>query len=244
MPSLADIEKLIPPDAALRDYLAGFLDESSEIFVTYFDFMLDKSIIERTYTRKDFLAIVLKAVNLLHSEAIQLGDCIAHHVTGNRLEDLIIRAACVFIGCIPVTINWQADTEAQTQFKISSTSSKIIFIDDHTPHVDSLRADFPSVPIINVKKIYEYETMSDTDLLQLLSTSPLPTRAHDRCIIFTSGTTGNPKGVRLTYSNYLTNRQTFESFLNLNDLGIHFRPFVVNPMHHTNSTSMTGVAMI
>ena len=34
-----------------------------------------------------------------------------------------------------------------------------------------------------------------------------------RIIIFTSGTTGQPKGVRLSYGAYRCNRTTFESFL-------------------------------
>ena len=58
-----------------------------------------------------------------------------------------------------------------------------------------------------------------------------------RIIIFTSGTTGDPKGVELSYSNYATNAETFTSFLLPDGATPLF--VVVNPMHHTNSTSMT-----
>ena len=79
-----------------------------------------------------------------------------------------------------------------------------------------------------------------------------------RIIIFTSGTTGHPKGVQLSYGNYRTNRATFEAFLGVGTAtgcaegtggtggaggagrrGKQLVTFVANPMHHTNSTAIT-----
>ena len=54
-----------------------------------------------------------------------------------------------------------------------------------------------------------------------------------RIIIFTSGTTGQPKGVRLSYAAYHTNRATFEDFLRVPS-GCEFVPFVCNPMARVN----------
>jgi long-subunit acyl-CoA synthetase (AMP-forming) len=54
-----------------------------------------------------------------------------------------------------------------------------------------------------------------------------------------TGTTGHPKGVELSYLNYRTNRDTFESFLGFEDQETTFIPVAVNPMHHTNSTSLS-----
>ena len=76
-----------------------------------------------------------------------------------------------------------------------------------------------------------------------------------KCI--TSGTTAKPKGVVLSYSSYETNRKTFEDFLELNrpehsneegdvdeeDAEVTFVPVIVNPMHHTNSTAFTDMAL-
>lgn len=49
--------------------------------------------------------------------------------------------------------------------------------------------------------------------------------------------------MQLSYANYSTNRSTFESFLQLTDPSIAFTPLCVNPMHHTNSTSLTDWAL-
>jgi len=65
-----------------------------------------------------------------------------------------------------------------------------------------------------------------------------------KIIIFTSGSTGLPKGVKLSYSNYKANKGSFQALLGLEDEAkIKFCPVVVNPMHHTNSTSITDWAL-
>lgn len=57
------------------------------------------------------------------------------------------------------------------------------------------------------------------------------------------GSSGEPKGVRLPYRAYVTNRLTFESFLQLEGPSHRFTPILVNPMHHTNSTAFTDWAL-
>jgi len=55
---------------------------------------------------------------------------------------------------------------------------------------------------------------------------------------------GHPKGVNLSYLNYNTNQKTFESYLGFgDDANTEFIPIVVNPLHHTNSTSITDWAL-
>ena len=52
--------------------------------------------------------------------------------SANRTEDLIFRMASVIVGCIPVTINWSADTIEQLQYKATITKSKLLLIDENT----------------------------------------------------------------------------------------------------------------
>ena len=63
-----------------------------------------------------------------------------------------------------------------------------------------------------------------------------------RIIVFTSGTTGKPKGVQLPYRAYQANQKTFEQFLEVSP-NQRFAVLIVNPMHHTNSTAITDWAI-
>ncbi|RYH26467.1 hypothetical protein EON65_14450 [archaeon] len=47
----------------------------------------------------------------------------------------------------------------------------------------------------------------------------------------------------MSYNNYTCNRYTFEQFLELQDPHTTFIPIIVNPLHHTNSTSITDWAL-
>ena len=148
----------------------------------------------------------------------------------------------IFLGTVPVTINWQADSLEKVNYKISVTDSKALFIDERTPDVQALIYKNPSLQVHNVSEIHKTEPLKDF-LKYLNSLEFFITPASIRCIIFTSGTTGNPKGVELSYENYRINALTFEQFLNLQDPAVCFCPIIVNPLHHTNSTSMTDWAL-
>jgi acyl-CoA synthetase (AMP-forming)/AMP-acid ligase II len=56
-------------------------------------------------------------------------------------------------------------------------------------------------------------------------------------VVFTSGTTGRPKGVSLPHRSYLANRLTFESYFGLSPQ-TRLDLLLVNPLHHTNSSAL------
>ena len=65
-------------------------------------------------------------------------------------------------------------------------------------------------------------------------------------MIFTSGTTGDPKGVELSYSAYSTSSATFEQFLGFDEAtgcARHLVALLANPLHHTNSSAILDWAM-
>lgn len=256
----------LPSNAALREYIPGIIppspttdsSHSEPPFLKYYDFLPNKTVSIKTFDRNEFWILTMKAIALIRrvvSSSISAstplkGLRMIHYVSGNIVEDLAIRCACVFLGTVPVTINWQADIEVQIDYKITSTSSVIVFVDSKTPNVEQLQQKYPDKCIVNVDEIHATEPISSVDLMSYLRHAcatassvidmGIPLMDDIRCIIFTSGTTGNPKGVELSYANYHTNRFTFESFLDLEDPSVTFVPIVVNPMHHTNSTSITG----
>lgn len=214
-------------------------------FLTYFDQSPDKTAKITTYNRRQFWDLVVKAIAMMTVDiGLKKGDRQLHYFSGNTVEDLVLRTACVLTGSIPVTVNWQSDLYDQICYKLEATEAKAVFVDSRTPHLVALQQKYPQVRVINAwNLINQTNPMSSASLSSYLQAHPPPIRSDIRCVIFTSGTTGHPKGVQLSYNNYSTNRLTFESFLDLEDPSKTFVPIVVNPMHHTNSTSISDWAL-
>ena len=102
------------------------------------------------------------------------------------------------IGAVPVTVNWEADPVDRFVYKLTSTESKVLLVDSGTPEWGRVEG---------AKHAAVVDT-SDPALLTVEGTQPLVvTKEHDtKIIIFTSGTTGKPKGVQLPYSAYICNQ--------------------------------------
>ena len=130
----------------------------------------------------------------------------------------------------------------------ASASSGVMMMD-----VESMVANYEEGPLLDPS---DYETsVGEEDTRIIIYTSgkksevAYKSKNHrpdvvDRmwallCFPHSTGSSGEPKGVRLSYRSYVTNRLTFESFLKLEDPSHRFTPLLVNPMHHTNSTAFT-----
>ncbi|CBZ50224.1 conserved hypothetical protein [Neospora caninum Liverpool] len=61
------------------------------------------------------------------------GVCIAHYMTKNRIEEVILRLAARASGYVPVTINWDADGIDRVLYKIHSTQCKAVIVDEDVP---------------------------------------------------------------------------------------------------------------
>lgn len=225
--------------SAQREYLVGFAPErAAEPFLTWYTVAPDKSLNATNYTRGEFLTLALRGCRVLRAANVGAGDCHTHCFSCNTVGDLAFRLAAVLCGTTPVTINWQADSAEKVLYKVQITSSKLLLFDDETPAdvLQLLAKDAPTLQSFNVGSLEQQPALSLHEACtpaSALATADTKTRI----VIFTSGTTGNPKGVQLAYSAYRCNRHTFEDFLHAGD-GKRLLAVVVNPMHHTNSTAI------
>ena len=211
-----------------------------EHYLTYYGIDgATKAIQVRRFTRGEFWALGCRAAALLQEAGLTRGDAATHYFTDNRVEDLAFRLGAVIIGTVPVTINWQADTPERVVHKVRATKSKAMVVD----------AGVPAQQLEECREAMRGALAIVVAADRLAATSPLPAagfasglRKEDpRIVIFTSGTTGQPKGVSLSYGAYDTNRATFEDFLQVPAEGAPgtFELVATNPMHHTNSTAVT-----
>lgn len=226
--ALAAHASAMPAESAVLDYAKPFIEDedTKEWFVEYLSLGDKKQLGARCLNRAEFMDLALKGVSVLvHQLRLSVGERCVHYFTDNRLEDLVFRLSSVFAGTVPVTINWQADSRESIAYKVEVTEAGGAIVD--------AGADRTALPA-GLVTLDASAALADASQGSPRSS---PKVSSDRIVIFTSGTTGKPKGVRLSYGAYVANRGTFEEFLAVGDNALEC--VVTNPFHHTNSTAIT-----
>jgi acyl-CoA synthetase (AMP-forming)/AMP-acid ligase II len=212
------------------EYHEAFKDRTIP-FLIYYD-LKDDQIEKNILNRGKFWDMACIAARILKNYGIVKGDHVVHAFSCNSPFDLIFRLASVLTGSVPVTINWQADNIEQILYKTRITEAKMIIYDKaFVDKLDSILLKFPKL------KTFEANSISNSHSSLLTKYEPIDWE-DERFIIFTSGTTGNPKGVSLSHRSYLTNRLTYESYFQIQE-NVLLDLLLVNPLHHTNSTALS-----
>jgi len=218
----------------IDEYRTAFVDRAQP-FLDYYTFD-GRDIQKRTLTRGEFWDLACSAAAHLTEQGLSKGNRVVHCFSHNSLYDLVFRLAAVLVGCVPVTINWQADDNEAILDKATVTASKLLIYDkDFTSRIEEMKSSLLSKSFLEVEKIEAHQPTNDW---------AYPTLGYDdeKIIIFTSGTTGKPKGVSLSHRSYLANRLTFEQYFRVAET-TRLDLLLVNPLHHTNSTALSDWGM-
>lgn len=151
-------------------------------------------------TFRELLDSVVKAAAFLKEGGVDRGDRVAI-LAGNSTDFIVGMFAIGYLGAITVPINFRL-TPREIDRIIRDCSPKILFTD----------AQYVSVAreAAQGTRIEEFDALSDVAadsplVAEVAASGPLLCDLNDdQAILYTSGTTGMPKGVVLTYSNFLT----------------------------------------
>jgi fatty-acyl-CoA synthase len=229
-----DIATRNPFPSPLHEYRDAFADPDEPFLYYYRTGGAGEA--EQLVTRGEFWNRAVQTANYLAGRGLSKGDRIVHCFSQNCPDDLAFRLASVLTGCVPVTINWQADDDDTIVYKATVTGARLLIYDcGFANRMEKIKTALPGAAFLAVEDAPARTQRTESDR------GP-GGYGDERIIIFTAGTTGKPKGVILSGRSLLANRLTFDGYFGLSasqplDL------LLVNPLHHTNSSALSDWAL-
>ena len=192
----------------------------------------------QTWSYAVFTDVSRRIASILLEHGIGRGDRVV--IAGHNHPDTILQYfACWSIGACAVPLNMTEDDQ-RLRFIISDTGARLAFV--RSEYLDRIRACADSsVLTIDVdsdatdptwyRRIRETEPIDLSDYAQDM-------RFDDCLVVYTSGTTGNPKGVVLIQQNLFADGYDIATWHGIDD---RTRMMCVLPIHHVNGTIVTHV---
>ena len=167
------------------------------------------------YSSKDYQNIVNNISYGFLQLGIKKGDCIAT-ITPNRPEWNFLDMAIMQVGAIHVAI-YPTISESDYDYILHHADVKLIFVSgwEMLRKITDIIKNIPGLE----EKVYTFRNLRGyrhlNEVVEMGRVNPAPQYLKEIkasispddvvSIVYTSGTTGNPKGVMLTHRNFLTN---------------------------------------
>jgi long-chain acyl-CoA synthetase len=190
---------------------------------------------DRTYTYREFADAVYRLANGLKSLGIKKGDFV-HVLVENSPETLLSYFAIQHLGAIAGPINgwWKS---GEVKYLLNDSKGRALIIGpQYLEILDQIRADCPHLEIVvevggsSRKGHVEFEPLIEQSPADRI---PAEVAESDPAYIFyTSGTTGEPKGVMLSHKNVVADVTGFQKVLTLPEF---LRIMVFLPLFHVNA---------
>jgi acyl-CoA synthetase (AMP-forming)/AMP-acid ligase II len=192
------------------------------------------------YSYGQFFERVCQTAHFLLSRGIAKGDRIAT-VSFNHADTVVHYFAAWMIGAVVVPVNLGEDNK-RIGYILQNSQAKLAFVrDKFVPRIEEILADTPGgttiVAVGSEHGAWSIEHGAEVFLPAPCSVlhAPAPDEA---LIVYTSGTTGLPKGVVLTQSNLLADAKAIADW---HAMTADQRMMCVLPIHHVNGTVVTLV---
>lgn len=197
------------------------------------------------YTYRQFFELVCKTTDLLLSHGIKRGNRIAT-VAYNHPDTVIQYFAAWMIGAVVVPINVGED-DKRIGYILQNSETKLAFVrEEFIARIEKIVSEFTNVPRIVVvhdqhdiqiaSKDYPDAKANIGHPISNIDLRSEPSLEDEALIVYTSGTTGLPKGVVLTHYNLLIDAKSIAEWHKMTP---DQRMMCVLPIHHVNGAVVT-----
>jgi long-chain acyl-CoA synthetase len=179
----------------------------------------------RKYTYRELIAGIASVVRSLSEQGIRQGDRVAI-LSENRPEWMIAYLAVVSYGSVIVPLDAQL-TEKEVSLLLTSSEAKAVCVSE------ACRPRLPRDASYIVISFDPGAGLSFTEMLTAYPDAEIPPPPADgdlAALLYTSGTTGDPKGVMLSHGNLASNR---DSVIKLKLIDYADNLLCILPLHHT-----------
>jgi len=241
--------------------IGDLLKQQTETFgdKTWLIFYPDQDNGRSTYTYGEFFDLVSRTSNFLLSQGVGRGDRIAT-VAFNHTDTVVQYFAAWMIGAVVVPINVGED-DKRIGYILQNSQAKLAFVrEEFIERMEKILSETPSVKmIVRVEDPHsvsdyrrshpspteredggkgQHREFHEAILNQQSEINNLPAVSleDDALIVYTSGTTGLPKGVVLTQYNLLIDAKAITEWHRMTP---DQRMMCVLPIHHVNGTIVT-----
>lgn len=228
------------PFASIGALMAHHATNSADaVFLIYYN--EHRSRTQQTYGQ--FVHEARLTAALLVDHGVHRGGRVA--IAGHNHPDTIVAYfACWLLGACAVPLNMTEDDDRLEYILANSGASVVMCRSVYMERLHHLRQrlDVAQAPVI-IEQDTETDHPSYPSLLQAQTPHPFPAfdkdMLEDEClIVYTSGTTGNPKGVVLIQQNLFADGIDIAAWHNIT---ADQRMMCVLPVHHVNGTIVTHV---
>ncbi|MDJ0361936.1 long-chain-fatty-acid--CoA ligase [Rhodococcus sp. H29-C3] len=184
------------------------------------------------YTWSQWYDRILRVAAALADAGIVAGDTVAF-VDKNNLSCIEVTYAASLLGAANVVPNWRLAGE-ELDYVLADSGARILFVGSELhPQILAIRDRLTAV-----ERIFSIGGEHDEFEPWIDGVSPLHPRPHvspdaTALILYSSGTTGRPKGIRLTHRNLFAHS---DSMLDIMPVEEDHRFLVAMPMFHVGGT--------
>jgi long-chain acyl-CoA synthetase len=197
----------------------------------------------RKFSYEEFMRAVNRVARLLASHGAVRGDVVSL-LLPNSAEYIIAYFACWQLGAIAGPINSLLKAQ-EIAFVISDSEAKVLLVhSDFLSTIDSVRSELTSLKTViqfddeeKASKEFLEEGISHDEKLPEVD---INTEA-EAIIIYTSGTSGKPKGCLLTHGNLIANARQISQWLGFTK---DDRLLTIMPLFHMNAVSVTTMSAL